>query len=308
MADYLSFKNIYETIEKMVTNFQNMSRRDELKALINMVYLDEVMVCDDLYPPSWLMDLIDNVKTKDSATITGISKADPGVVSAVHTFVAGDIVQIDGVVGMTEVNHRTFVVGTVVAGTSFQLLDLAGTNVNTSSYTAWSSGGTVYHRGTTLSKAFTRVHSFTWHSYNGQVEPISINKMSESANWTDPGNHSRPLKHLHKPYFSTAGVKTDRLMWYPLPNDDESYEARIWGELDVSPMSDDAHVPQLPFRFHNAIISGTIARLLEYGQVQIENAVIWPGLYKMQIEAIKSYNRKWWKQFEKDERSGLYLL
>lgn len=306
MADYLSFADIYGTVKRMVTDFKDGNRDTELKALINMVYLDEVMVCDDLYPMSWLMDEIDNVKTKSSSTITGISKANPGVVTTAHTFVAGDIVQIDDVVGMTEVNHRTFVVGTVVAGTSFQLLDLAGTNVNTTSYTAWSSGGTVYHRGITLSKAFSRVEAFNWHGYNKELDPISIKEMSGFAGWTDPTNSSKPTRFLHKPYYSTSGTKTDRLMWYPLP-DSTTYEARIWGELDVSPMSDDAHVPQLPFRFHNAIISGTIARLLEYGEVQIENAVIWPGLYKLQLEAMKSYNRKWWQSFKKDQRSGLFL-
>jgi hypothetical protein len=41
--------------------------------------------------------------------------------------------------------------------------------------------------------------------------------------------------------------------------------------------------------------------------VQVENAVVWPSLYKIQIEALKTYNRKWWKQHEVDQ-GGPYLL
>lgn len=72
-------------------------------------------------------------------TITGISKASTAVVSTSATLgvVAGDVVLIEGVVGMTEVNDILFTVGTVVTDTSFQL---AG--INSSAYTDWASGGT----------------------------------------------------------------------------------------------------------------------------------------------------------------------
>jgi len=72
-------------------------------------------------------------------TITGISKASTAVVSTAETndLVAGDVVIIEGVAGMTEVNDILFTVGTVVDDTSFQL---AG--INSTGYTTYDSGGT----------------------------------------------------------------------------------------------------------------------------------------------------------------------
>jgi hypothetical protein len=75
-----------------------------------------------------------------SNSITGISQANPAVVtySGSDNFTEGDTVRITGVVGMTQVNDLEFVVGTVNTGANtFQLRGINSTN-----YTAWSSGGT----------------------------------------------------------------------------------------------------------------------------------------------------------------------
>lgn len=80
--------------------------------------------------------------TESNKTITGITAANPAVVtSAGHGYSNGDHVYISGIVGMTQLNGRTFKVAGVTANT-FQLTDLGGTNINSSSYTAYSSGGT----------------------------------------------------------------------------------------------------------------------------------------------------------------------
>jgi hypothetical protein len=63
----------------------------------------------------------------------------------------------------------------------------------------------------------------------------------------------------------------------------------------------------LPARFHDTIVSGSVARLVQYGQVQIENAVIWPGLYKMHLQAIRDENREWWAK-NQPETGRPYLL
>lgn len=74
-------------------------------------------------------------------TITGISKANPAVVTCSDvptTLAAGDYVYIKDVVGMTEVNNLFFTAGTVVtgAGGTFQL-----SGVDSQAYNAYVSGG-----------------------------------------------------------------------------------------------------------------------------------------------------------------------
>lgn len=76
--------------------------------------------------------------------ISSITKANPGVVttSEDHLLTAGDLIYLSGGT-MTELEDTLYTVGTVSTTTAFQLLDEDGANVNTTSYTTYSSGGTV---------------------------------------------------------------------------------------------------------------------------------------------------------------------
>lgn len=85
----------------------------------------------------------DPFELETSVAISGITQADPGVVTtAAHGYSTGDLVYIESVSGMTEVNNTYFYV-TVLSSTTFSLQDLAGDDVDTSGYTAYSSSGTV---------------------------------------------------------------------------------------------------------------------------------------------------------------------
>ena len=79
--------------------------------------------------------------TEGNKVISAITKANPGVVTSnSHGYSNGDFVNISGVVGMTEVNNKTFKVANKATNT-FQLTDIDGNNVNTTNFTTYSSGG-----------------------------------------------------------------------------------------------------------------------------------------------------------------------
>jgi len=79
--------------------------------------------------------------TETAQNITGITAANPGVVTyaGADNYANGNQVFISGVVGMTQVNNRRFTVANVNTGAN--TFELSG--VNTSAYTAYSSGGTI---------------------------------------------------------------------------------------------------------------------------------------------------------------------
>ena len=86
------------------------------------------------------------ILTQAGQSITGISNAATAVLSysGADTYANGDRVIVTGVAGMTQVNNREFVVTNVNAGANtFELFDTDGTAVNSTSYGAWTSGGTV---------------------------------------------------------------------------------------------------------------------------------------------------------------------
>ncbi len=78
-----------------------------------------------------------------AVNISGATAADPVVIttSAAHGYSDGDEVFIDGVVGMTEVNGRNYIVSNKTS-TTFELEDLFSNDIDGSGFTAYTSGGT----------------------------------------------------------------------------------------------------------------------------------------------------------------------
>lgn len=91
------------------------------------------------------------VLTGAAKTITGVTRANPGVVtSAAHGFSNGQEIYIDNVGGMTQLNARNFIVANATANT-FTLKDAFGTDIDTTGFTAYTSGGsadTIYEIST----------------------------------------------------------------------------------------------------------------------------------------------------------------
>jgi hypothetical protein len=81
---------------------------------------------------------------EDLVAITGITQANPAVVTATsHGYSNGDEILISGVVGMTDVNDRSFLVANKTTNT-FELTDLWGVDIDSSAFSAYSSGGNSY--------------------------------------------------------------------------------------------------------------------------------------------------------------------
>lgn len=95
--------------------------------------------------------------------ILGITQANPGVVTiSAHGYTTGDWVQIAGVGGMTQVNGKTYKV-VVLGSNTFSLQDLNGVAINTTSFGAYTSGGTsarIYEIATPYAE--TDLQSLRW--------------------------------------------------------------------------------------------------------------------------------------------------
>jgi len=82
-------------------------------------------------------------------TITGITQADPAVVTiAAHGKSNGDYLDLSDITGMTELNDKQFKIKNVTANT-LELTDADDVNIDSTSYTEYSSGG--YAREAVLS-------------------------------------------------------------------------------------------------------------------------------------------------------------
>lgn len=130
---------------------------------------------------------------ESAQNITGITQANPGVITVTaHGYSNGDEVYVTGVAGMTEINdtNAPYTVANVTANT-FTLVNYAGSAVNTTSFTAYSSGGTVakiYEITTPWSN--TEAQDLTWAQFGNimyfahpDYEPRKLTR-SSATNWT----------------------------------------------------------------------------------------------------------------------------
>jgi hypothetical protein len=79
---------------------------------------------------------------ESAVVITGVSSANPGVITAAsHGYSTGDEVFLQAIGGTTQLNSRSFIV-TVLTANTFTLTDMWGTAVNTTSMGTYTSGGT----------------------------------------------------------------------------------------------------------------------------------------------------------------------
>ena len=82
------------------------------------------------------------VLTGSAKTITGVTQANPGVITSnSHGFSDGDEIYITGVGGMTQLNDRNYIVDNATTNT-FTLTDLFGVAIDTTAFTTFTSGGT----------------------------------------------------------------------------------------------------------------------------------------------------------------------
>lgn len=126
------------------TQFVNPTRRNQVACLIPFQFNDAqayLMEFTQGYIRFYQNNQIITLATK---VMTAATNAAPGVItSASHGYSNGDEVIIKGVVGMTQLNNRNFVVANVTTNT-FTLQDTFGVvNIDTTAYGAYISGGTI---------------------------------------------------------------------------------------------------------------------------------------------------------------------
>lgn len=152
------------------------------------------------------------------AAITAITKANPGVFTtgAAHGFSVGDEVYIDSVVGMTNFNQGWYTINSVPLTTTFSLKDSTGTAVDTTNFTAYTSGGIVLNTNycpKTLSFTDTRLGFGNWKASPSGLAfsraPDSSTGASRFDDFTSGANATDAVFTTLSPVFD----KVDSIQW-----------------------------------------------------------------------------------------------
>jgi hypothetical protein len=238
----------------------------------------ELRQADSLRPLAWDIAYHDEVRTRPHAFISAVSQASPGVVTADsidstisgHGLVDDDVVYIDGIGGMIELNTRLYVVEYIDADT-FSLKSLDGLSaIDTSSYTAYTSGGAAYHVGAVLDDTtiladvdseWTIKRILDCPTFAGYPsDAISMQEMGRQGVWS-AATTGRPRKYRYWQNMTTATTIAHYLLWWPAAND--TYQVSIPYQKEVPDISawTATTYPFHPAQVHDALWHGGLAHL-----------------------------------------------
>ena len=107
-----------------------------------------------------------------SKNITAITQANPGVIttSSAHGLAIGYAVYVQNVGGMVQLNDNYYTVNTVPSSTTLTLEDAAGNVIDTTAFSAFTSGGKIYRSGVKNNLFVTGgANTITWEPVAGAV-------------------------------------------------------------------------------------------------------------------------------------------
>lgn len=138
--------------------------------------------------------------TETAVNIASISSASAAVVTATgHGYSNGDEVYITGVVGMTEVNGLTYVVASAAANSFSIKYKQSLTAVDSSGFTAYSSGGT-------CSRLYTLTTTYT----ETQVDDLNFCQAQDTIILAHPSHPPRKLIRSGHASWTLSVIKTHR--------------------------------------------------------------------------------------------------
>lgn len=216
---------------KFVGEVSDSSKEVRLQQFIFNENQTYVLEFGDLY-----LRLIQNgEQVREAATvITGITQADPAVVSITgHGYSNGDEVYISSVEGMTQVNNRNFKVANVNAN-DFEIQEMDGTDIDSSGYTAYSSGGTsekIYEITTPYVEADLSTLQFAQSAdvvtiAHPSYQPRELSRVS-ALNWTLSLITTAPSIAAPVPSTTTGGSGSTSVSYRITAIAEENYEESL---------------------------------------------------------------------------------
>jgi len=222
MSTAITNKDLFKKAKRFIMLDTSRGDKDFLVKDALITSSREIAMLGGAKPIAWNREVYDELFTRYYATISAITNANPGVITADsvdpaltddHGFQTNDVVYLAGVNGenrIHELNERVFR-AVRLSATTLTLKTLDGqTDINTTNYETWDSGGTIYHAGIVLPKSTiepsTGTASYKWtikriYDVLFDLEPRCFPITEEAANvggWMDAG--SRPKRWRYQQY------------------------------------------------------------------------------------------------------------
>lgn len=321
MASRISNKGLLDKCKEVVVADPVTGAMDELIKNAIVTVSRRISNAIDPKPLAWNRTSYDSLFTRSSASITGITKADPGVFTADsldtditgHGFTDDDIVFLTGLSddSMDELNDRFFRLHKIDA-TTFSLHTLDGSDyIATDTLDAWDSGGYIYHAGVLLPKTSIEpqtgnswekwliedVYSVTFDSL--PCWPISEEEVLSDPEWMRPGGQPKRWRYVRNNYQGFDPSDTEHFLFFNPPTA-QQYNIRAFikkGYPDIFEWTESAYPPHPP-DVHDCIWHMALALLVANTEKQRRASTDGRSLMGS-IEVL--YAKHWTLEAAKDE-------
>ena len=279
----ISNLHLMERCKRYILTDPSQTDRDEL---IQNSLITAFREISDLgsEPLAWNREVYDEIFTRYYASISAITAANPGVITADsvdpdltsdHGFQTDDIVYIAGIAGMTRLNDRLFRAVRASASTiTLKTLD-GQTAITTAAYEDYSSGGVIYHAGIVLPASTIEPSSddnYDWdikRVYDVQFDQNPSDPITEAPAQRVSQAGSRPKKWRYQQYAYGSFESPEHLLfWYNFPSTRYNVRVSIEKEYpDLSKFSDSVY-PPCPGLVHDFIWHRALANLAMHSEKQ----------------------------------------
>jgi hypothetical protein len=228
--------------------------------------------------------LTSDVVRTPQATITGATQADPCVITAVaHGLLSYDIVLITSVVGMTELNNKTFTI-TKADADSFNL-----NSIDASGYTAYTSGGTAYAANVAMPSTAGNVFH---ERQDSLIKCYSYNLDRQIPIWR---SWARFLNY--RPALDDEGtvervcVRDNKLFWQGIPSTQDNFLLHFYRKpVDMADATKTTDTPDgIPDHLQEPLLVNYAAREILREQGQQEMATERDMRYEQALSELGTY-------------------
>ena len=273
--------------EKCIRYILSDTARGDMDALIEDALITASREIADLggdTPLVWNREVYDEIFTRYYAVVSDITAADPGVITADSVdpdlssdrgFQTNDIVYLGGVNGensLHRLNQRLFRAVRIDA-TTLSLKTLDGqSDIDTTDYEEYDSGGTIYHAGIVLPR--TTIEAGDWdikRVYGAYSDTLRMKPISEEAaafhGLNSPGG--QPSHWRYQQYAFGAFTTVEHfLFWYPYVGQRYTIKALIEKAYpDLSTWTAAAYPPHPP-HIHDFVWHRALSNLATHGEKQ----------------------------------------
>ena len=298
MSSELSNQKLLEKCKRFILDDMTKEHLDYVIQDALVTAVKEINNLGGALPMAWNREQYDEFFTRYYATISAITNANPGVITADsvdpelssdHGFQTNDLVYLDGIAGEDSYGsrlNRRFFRAVRASATTLTLKTLDGqTAIDTTDYDTYSAGGMVYHAGfvlpaSTIQPTDSWVIKRLWNvAFDGYPSHPIADQQAIEEGWIGSGGRPEKWRYQKYTYSDFTATNIEHLLfWYGATA--QRYNVNVMFEKTYPDMVtfDKDNYPSIPSDLHDYIWHRALSNLATQAEKQKRQTATQAGI------------------------------